>query len=73
MTWMSTWRYFLEVRLKTSLQGWVEQKARPNPQHRDKSCDLFFGHFSPERSQDTIVMNINHILLVSWGPKAETC
>ena len=29
MTWMSTWRHFSRARLGTSVESWVEQKARP--------------------------------------------
>ena len=39
MTWMPTWQHFLEVRLGTCVESWVEQKARPNSQ--DKSYELF--------------------------------
>ena len=33
MTWMPTWEHFLEVRLGTCVESWVEQEARPNAQH----------------------------------------
>ena len=44
MTWMLTWPHFLEVKLETCVESWVEPKARPNPQH--KSCKYFCIKYS---------------------------
>jgi hypothetical protein len=30
LTWMLIWQHFLEVRLATCVESWVEQKAKPN-------------------------------------------
>ena len=34
MTWMPTWQHFLEMRLGTSVEDWVELQAIPNFQHK---------------------------------------
>ena len=34
LTWMHTWQHILEVRLGARVESWVEQKARPNSQHK---------------------------------------
>jgi hypothetical protein len=54
MTWMPTWFHFLEVRLRSCVEGWVEQTARPSSQH--KLVSIF-----AQNNQDLTSMIVNHV------------
>jgi hypothetical protein len=64
---MPTWPYFLEVRLATCVESWVEEKARPNSQHKSRE---FFLHKLIKIQ--LWIMNRNHILMVFWVSKVGT-
>ena len=34
MTWILTWQHFLKVKLGICVENWVEQKTKPNSQHK---------------------------------------
>ena len=36
MSWMPTWQTEMDVKLGTCVESWVEQKARPNSQHKSR-------------------------------------
>ena len=54
MTRMLTWQHFLEVRLGTCVESWVEQKVRPNPQHKPRE------HFCKKQSRSELTDNQSH-------------
>ena len=65
MIWMRTWQHFLEARLGTCVESWVEQKARPNPQ--DKPRKYLYIKYSWSNFNDTYIPYFNSSLrLKSW-------
>ena len=65
MTWKPTWQHFLEVRLRTCVESWIEQKdSVREPQHFNKLI-FVLKHLGP-MMQQPIVDCIMSQLALHW-------